>query len=72
MVFTGKDVALESIPQFCFPDIDRWRPTVNYTSETFSFVLTDIEGSKRFGYCRRLLVRPQGQAGGFLLGFLQY
>jgi len=60
MVFTGKDVALESIPQFCFPDIDRWRPTVKYTSETFSFVLTDIEGSKRFGYCRRLLPAGSG------------
>jgi hypothetical protein len=24
-------------------------------SETFSFVLTDADGSKRFGYCRRFL-----------------
>ena len=71
MVFTGEDVALESIPQFCFPDIDRWRPTVKYTSETFSFVLTDIEGSKRFGYCRRLLVRPQDRQEAFCWVFLR-
>ena len=25
-------------------------------SETFSFVLTDVDGNRRFGYCRRLLV----------------
>lgn len=31
---------------FCFPNC----------SETFSFVLTGEDGSRRFGYCRRLLV----------------
>lgn len=31
---------------FCFPN----------RSETFSFVLTGEDGSRRFGYCRRLLV----------------
>ena len=25
-------------------------------SENFSFVLTSLEGNRRFGYCRRLLV----------------
>lgn len=30
-------------------------PTANSQNETFSFVLTDVDGSKRFGYCRRLL-----------------
>lgn len=34
------------IMRFCFPDL----------SETFSFVLTGEDGSRRFGYCRRLLV----------------
>lgn len=28
-------------------------------SETFSFVLTGEDGSRRFGYCRRLLVRSE-------------
>ena len=54
--FKGKDLALLAIPQFCFPDIDQWKPTRSYRSEKFSFVLTDIEGNRRFGYCRRLLV----------------
>lgn len=53
--FKGKDLALLAIPQFCFPDIDQWKPTRSYRSEKFSFVLTDIEGNRRFGYCRRLL-----------------
>ena len=55
-MFSGKDLALQSIPQFCFPDIDQWKPTKRYKSESYSFVLTDIEGNRRFGYCRRLLV----------------
>ena len=54
--FSGKDAALQSIPQFCFPDIEQWKPTKSYQSESFSFVLTDMEGHRRFGYCRRLLV----------------
>lgn len=27
-----------------------------FHSETFSFVLTDVDGSRKNGYCRRLLV----------------
>lgn len=27
-----------------------------FCSETFSFVLTDVDGSRKIGYCRRLLV----------------
>lgn len=30
-----------------------------FCSETFSFVLTGEDGSRRFGYCRRLLVTSQ-------------
>lgn len=30
--------------------------TVCFYSETFSFMLTGEDGSRRFGYCRRLLV----------------
>lgn len=33
-------------------------------SETFSFVLTGEDGSRWFGYCRKLLVSISGRAGG--------
>lgn len=32
-------------------------------SETFSFMLTGEDGSRRFGYCRRLLVSPPRPPG---------
>ncbi|XP_062241025.1 suppression of tumorigenicity 5 protein [Platichthys flesus] len=51
---------LKAIPQFCFPDAKDWSPVSEYTSETFSFMLTGEDGSRRFGYCRRLL--PTGKA----------
>uniref|UniRef100_A0A674B3D8 DENN domain containing 2A n=1 Tax=Salmo trutta TaxID=8032 RepID=A0A674B3D8_SALTR len=44
---------LKVIPQFCFPDAKDWAPVDNFPSETFSFVLTGEDGSRRFGYCRR-------------------
>uniref|UniRef100_A0A8B9FDY1 UDENN domain-containing protein n=1 Tax=Amazona collaria TaxID=241587 RepID=A0A8B9FDY1_9PSIT len=47
---------LKAIPQFCFPDAKDWLPVSEYSSETFSFMLTGEDGSRRFGYCRRLLV----------------
>ncbi|XP_077003815.1 DENN domain-containing protein 2A isoform X2 [Tamandua tetradactyla] len=47
---------LKAIPQFCFPDAKDWTPVQQFTSETFSFVLTGEDGSRRFGYCRRLLI----------------
>uniref|UniRef100_A0A7N8XVR5 DENN domain containing 2A n=1 Tax=Mastacembelus armatus TaxID=205130 RepID=A0A7N8XVR5_9TELE len=47
---------LKVIPQFCFPDAKDWVPVDNFPSETFSFVLTGEDGSRRFGYCRRLLI----------------
>ncbi|MGH0139071.1 UNVERIFIED_CONTAM: hypothetical protein FKN15_068552 [Acipenser sinensis] len=47
---------LKVIPQFCFPDARDWAPVQNFASETFSFVLTGEDGSRRFGYCRRLLM----------------
>uniref|UniRef100_A0A8C1R0S1 DENN domain containing 2B n=1 Tax=Cyprinus carpio TaxID=7962 RepID=A0A8C1R0S1_CYPCA len=47
---------LKAIPQFCFPDAKDWSPVSEYNSETFSFMLTGEDGSRRFGYCRRLLV----------------
>ncbi|XP_078276994.1 DENN domain-containing protein 2C-like isoform X2 [Rhinoraja longicauda] len=52
---------LKAIPQFCFPDINEWTPVSQLTSETFSFVLTGEDGSRRFGYCRKLLPNGKGK-----------
>ncbi|KAK7896341.1 hypothetical protein WMY93_021666 [Mugilogobius chulae] len=52
---------LRSIPLFCFPDAKDWEPVDHYPSEMFSFVLTGIDGSRRFGYCRRLLPSGKGK-----------
>ncbi|KAM6306915.1 LOW QUALITY PROTEIN: DENN domain-containing protein 2A-like [Podargus strigoides] len=51
---------LKAIPQFCFPDAKDWAPIHQFASETFSFVLTGEDGSRRFGYCRRLLPSGKG------------
>ncbi|KAJ8371591.1 hypothetical protein AAFF_G00307030 [Aldrovandia affinis] len=43
--------SLQTLPQFCFPyDIERVRETV--AVQHFTFVLTDLEGCQRFGFCR--------------------
>ncbi|XP_051885717.1 DENN domain-containing protein 2A [Pristis pectinata] len=52
---------LKVIPQFCFPDARDWAPVSEFPSETFSFVLTGEDGSRRFGYCRRLLPTGKGK-----------
>ncbi|XP_032898655.1 DENN domain-containing protein 2C [Amblyraja radiata] len=52
---------LKAIPQFCFPDINEWTPVSQLISETFSFVLTGEDGSRRFGYCRKLLPNGKGK-----------
>ncbi|XP_055506051.1 DENN domain-containing protein 2A isoform X1 [Leucoraja erinacea] len=52
---------LKVIPQFCFPDARDWVPVSEFPSETFSFVLTGEDGSRRFGYCRRLLPTGKGK-----------
>uniref|UniRef100_A0A8C4RB59 UDENN domain-containing protein n=1 Tax=Eptatretus burgeri TaxID=7764 RepID=A0A8C4RB59_EPTBU len=51
---------LRAIPQFCFPDAKEWSPLTDFPSETFSFVLTYEDGTRRFGYCRRLLPSGKG------------
>ncbi|XP_071371871.1 DENN domain-containing protein 2B isoform X1 [Centroberyx affinis] len=51
---------LKAIPQFCYPDAKDWSPVSEYASETFSFMLTGEDGSRRFGYCRRLLPSGKG------------
>uniref|UniRef100_A0A8B9Z4H1 DENN domain containing 2D n=1 Tax=Buteo japonicus TaxID=224669 RepID=A0A8B9Z4H1_9AVES len=51
---------LQAIPLFCFPDGNNWAPVTEFTSETFSFVLTNVDGSRKIGYCRRLLPSGRG------------
>ncbi|KAM6370061.1 DENN domain-containing protein 2D [Pluvialis apricaria] len=51
---------LKAIPLFCFPDGNNWAPVTEFTSETFSFVLTNVDGSRKIGYCRRLLPSGRG------------
>uniref|UniRef100_A0A8C1WUG6 Si:dkey-76b14.2 n=1 Tax=Cyprinus carpio TaxID=7962 RepID=A0A8C1WUG6_CYPCA len=43
--------SLQCLPRFCFPyDIERVKDTV--AVQHFTFVLTDLEGCQRFGFCR--------------------
>ncbi|XP_061758343.1 DENN domain-containing protein 2D-like isoform X4 [Nerophis ophidion] len=51
---------LKAITLFCFPEGIKWAPLTEYHSETFSFVLTELDGSRRNGYCRRLLPGGRG------------
>ncbi|KAL8614128.1 hypothetical protein ACOMHN_026345 [Nucella lapillus] len=43
-----------SIPKFCFPDVDELTDSVTTTCESYSFVLTNIDGGRLYGYCRRI------------------
>uniref|UniRef100_A0A8C2V827 DENN domain containing 2C n=1 Tax=Chinchilla lanigera TaxID=34839 RepID=A0A8C2V827_CHILA len=52
---------LKVIPKFCFPDSEDWIPTSKLKSETFSFVLTGEDGSRWFGYCKKLLPEGKGK-----------
>uniref|UniRef100_A0AAR2J1Z7 UDENN domain-containing protein n=1 Tax=Pygocentrus nattereri TaxID=42514 RepID=A0AAR2J1Z7_PYGNA len=55
-----EEKTLKAITLFCFPEGINWAPLTEYCSETFSFVLTEIDGSRRNGYCRRLLPHGNG------------
>ncbi|XP_022082706.1 suppression of tumorigenicity 5 protein-like isoform X2 [Acanthaster planci] len=46
---------LRAIPHFCFPDAFKWAPVEKYLSESYSFVLTSMDGTRSYGYNRRLL-----------------
>uniref|UniRef100_A0A8D0FEI9 DENN domain containing 2C n=1 Tax=Strix occidentalis caurina TaxID=311401 RepID=A0A8D0FEI9_STROC len=52
---------LKVIPRFCFPDPKDWFPVSDLKSETFSFVLTGEDGSRWFGYCKKLLPEGKGK-----------
>ncbi|XP_013880187.1 DENN/MADD domain containing 2Da [Austrofundulus limnaeus] len=55
-----EEKTLKAITLFSFPEGISWAPLTEYHSETFSFVLTEIDGSRRNGYCRRLLPGGKG------------
>eukprot|EP00795_Rhopilema_esculentum_P000284 gene284-9934_t len=63
------DERVASIPQFCFPDLKAGMRADNYlehhvgfaSSETFSFVLTDMMGQRLFGYCRQIQVKERSR-----------
>ncbi|XP_064823977.1 DENN domain-containing protein 2D-like [Oncorhynchus masou masou] len=55
-----EEKSLKAILLFCFPEGVNWAPLTEYASETFSFVLTEVDGSRRNGYCRRLLPSGKG------------
>ncbi|OWF47953.1 Suppression of tumorigenicity 5 protein [Mizuhopecten yessoensis] len=47
-----------SVPEFCFPDaaeFDVKSASPAAPSESYSFVLTNVEGGRLYGYCRRLV-----------------
>lgn len=44
----------------CFPDGGFWRSRPPEFSRTYALVLTDVDGGRTFGYCRR--IRPEGDA----------
>ncbi|KTG41222.1 hypothetical protein cypCar_00001809 [Cyprinus carpio] len=54
-----EEKTLKALTLFCFPEGVNWAPLTEYSSETFSFVLTDVDGTRKNGYCRRLL--PDGK-----------
>jgi len=61
-----KDNLANTIVQFCFPEAEQWinpkfMQDKKKMSENFSFVLTESDGSKKFGYCRRFLTEEDGK-----------
>ncbi|XP_035829118.1 DENN domain-containing protein 2B isoform X2 [Aplysia californica] len=44
-----------SVPSFCFPDAGIFKPgSATAVSESYSFVMTYSDGSRVYGYCRRV------------------
>ncbi|XP_078263854.1 DENN domain-containing protein 1B isoform X2 [Rhinoraja longicauda] len=47
----GDQEVLQTVPKFCFP-FDVERVSQSQVGQHFTFVLTDIDGRQRFGFCR--------------------
>ncbi|KAJ8373264.1 hypothetical protein AAFF_G00266750 [Aldrovandia affinis] len=54
-----EEKTLKAITLFCFPR-ESTGPSDRVPHETFSFVLTEVDASRRNGYCRRLLPHGNG------------
>lgn len=46
---------------FCFPEAGDWQPVEEYSGETFSFLLTNAEGGRKYGWCCRYLPPGEGR-----------
>lgn len=46
------------VEQFCFPDSNQWPPPLASAAEPYTIVLTDANGDRMYGYCRRIV--PEG------------
>ena len=53
----GGEIDAAAISEFCFPDLE----DVMGPSESFTFTLTQGEGTRVFGFCRRLIQQGSGQ-----------
>jgi hypothetical protein len=49
----GDEPLIKSVPDFCFPDKERLITSKKTKDQRFTFVVTNIEGKKRYGYCLR-------------------
>ena len=45
----------KGIGEFCFPDAMHWTPQPREKANTYTLVLTDCNGNRTFGYCRRIV-----------------
>ncbi len=72
--------SLKFIAEFCFPDVEAAHsssspspishPSFSFDPcETFSFVLTETSGEKRWGYCRRIMPYSQHSISPFPVCF---
>jgi len=46
------------VEHFCFPDLNQWPPPLAMAAEPYTIVLTDANGERMYGYCRRIV--PEG------------
>ncbi|KAL4225265.1 suppression of tumorigenicity 5 [Mactra antiquata] len=44
-----------SVPLFCFPDAANYKPSSSAKSQSYNFVLTNFDGGRVYGYCRRFV-----------------
>jgi len=58
-----KHLISNQVPLFCFPDAANFpKRTLKRDEQFFSFVLTDVSGAKRYGFCYREFPRKFQQA----------